>query len=363
MKVHPSQLIPGCLVIKDVKGKTNRPIMQKNTVLDEELIEILQKFLVKEVEVSPRLSEGTPFIPGKVSKQKPTEKRESQKDKAALSYHELYLDAVDQYKHMFHDWQNGKNVNITNVRQLINPLLERIDEVGLSLYNFHQNSTKDDYLYHHSIVTSLLAAFLAKKSPYKNEWMQIGTAGFLADCGMAKIDEQIVKKEGTLTSEEYEEIKKHPVLSYRLVEKIPSLSQGIKLAILQHHERLDRSGYPLGVGGDKIHPYARFIAISDIYHAMTSERIYQPQQSPFKVIEEMVYEQFGKLDHPLVQSFVSSLTNFGTGTRVRLSNQQQAEIVFVEVNYPTRPMVRLDTGDKVISLKDDQSIYIDEILT
>ncbi len=361
MKVHPSQLIPGCVVVKDLIGKTGRPIMHGKTVLTDDLIDILHRFLIEEVEVFSRLEDGKPYVPGrKVVEKEPTRETSAPSD---LPFTECYMWTVKQYKQMFLDWKNGKNMQINQVRKLIVPLLERVDEIGLKLYNLHKLSTAKDYFFHHAVMVALLSAFLAKKSNYKHEWIQIGIAGFLADCGMVKIDEHILFKAGPLSSAEYEEIKKHPVYSYRFVEPVSSVSQGTKLAILQHHERLDGSGYPLGVGGEKIHPYARLIAISDIYHAMTAERAYQKPQSPFKVIEEMVYEQFGKLDHPLVENFVSSLTNFGTGTKVVLSNKQKAEIVFIESQHPTRPMVRLLSGQQVISLKDDRSLYIEEILS
>ncbi|SDM40350.1 HD-GYP domain-containing protein [Sediminibacillus halophilus] len=361
MKVHPSQLVPGCVVVKDLIGKTGRPIMHGKTVLTDELIDILHRFLIDEVEVFSRLEDGKPYIPGK--KEVVEAQAEEKNVPSDLPFTDFYIWTVQQYKRMFTDWRNGKKLQINQVRKLIVPLLERVDEIGLRLYNLHKLSTGKDYFYHHAVMVGLLSAFLAKKSNYKHEWIQIGIAGFLADCGMAKIDDRILFKAGPLNTAEYEEIKKHPVYSYRFVETVSSLSKGMKLAILQHQERLDGSGYPLGVAGEKIHPYARFIAISDIYHAMTAERVYQKPQSPFKVIEEMLYEQFGKLDHPLVENFVSSLTNFGTGTKVTLSNKQQAEIVFIEAKHPTRPMVRLQSDQQVISLKDDRSLYIEEILS
>ena len=88
--------------------------------------------------------------------------------------------------------------------------------------------------------------------------------------------------------------------------------------------------YSLGLTGDKIHKYARIIAISDMYHAMTSERLYKEKQSPFKVIEEIEQDQFSKLDPEIVRSFIRNLANFSIGTKVRLSNKKNAEIVFID---------------------------------
>ena len=61
------------------------------------------------------------------------------------------------------------------------------------------------------------------------------------------------------------------------------MNQGVWLDGLQHHERIDGSGYPMRVKGEKIHPYAKIVAIADIYHAMTSNRNYRKAESPYLV--------------------------------------------------------------------------------
>ncbi|HSH45149.1 MAG TPA: HD domain-containing phosphohydrolase, partial [Longimicrobiales bacterium] len=73
----------------------------------------------------------------------------------------------------------------------------------------------------------------------------------------------IVFKEGKLTEYEYHEIKKHPTYSYRMLEKNALVSTKVKLAVLQHHERMDGSGYPLGIKAQQIHPYARIVMVCD----------------------------------------------------------------------------------------------------
>ncbi|MDL4840919.1 HD-GYP domain-containing protein [Aquibacillus rhizosphaerae] len=365
MWVHPKQLVPGCRIVTDVMGKTNRPIVPKNIVLDEVHIQVLQDFLVMNVEVSPRLANGVPFVPRELTKEEIEENKKdksSNKNKIALSFDDQYLEAVQRYKQLFLNWQSGSAVNMRQVRDIIVPLLERIDEVGLDLFLLHQYASKQDYFYHHGIAMGLISGFLAKKKGFKKEWVQVGLAGFLADSGMSKVSISLFNKSETLSLPEYEEIKKHPTYSYRFVEKVPSLSVGVKLAILQHHERLDGSGYPLGVDKSKIHPYACILAVSDSYHAMTSERVYQKKQSPFKVIEEMMLDQFDKFDHEVLRVFVDSLANFSTGTKVLLSNQKKAEIVFIDSKQMTRPMVRLENSNEIFSLMDRRSIYIEEIL-
>ena len=69
-----------------------------------------------------------------------------------------------------------------------------------------------------------------------------------------------------------------------MVQHVSLLKEGAKVAIIQHHERLDGSGYPFGLTNNKIHTVAKIIGVADTYHAMTSERLYRKKQSPFKVL-------------------------------------------------------------------------------
>ncbi|MFC4402318.1 HD-GYP domain-containing protein [Gracilibacillus xinjiangensis] len=358
MQVHPNQLIPGCILLKPVEGKTKHPIIFDNTVIEEKHIEVLQHFGVKAIEVSERLVSGVTFQPGDLK-----EESKDETGTATTDFATLYKKAVQSYKTLFKKWQSGSPINVNELRRIVIPLFNCMEDIQLDVFLLHKYATKEDYFYHHGISVALISAHLAKKVGYHKEWIQIGIAGILADCGMAKLDSTIMQKERTLTLSEYNEIKKHATLSYRLVENIAGLSKEVKLSILQHHERLDGSGYPLGVKDDKIHPFAKIIAISDTYHAMTSERCYRKKQSPFKVIEEMLILAYTKFDYVLLQTFAQTLLNYSIGTSILLSNGQEAIIVYAKPETPIRPIVRLTSTNEVISLKDKPALFIEKIIS
>lgn len=256
MRVEPSQLVPGCVLMKDVIGKTNRPIIYKNTVLTEEQILILKKFLIPNVEVSHKLENGEIFKPLPVQKdhKEPKKVKTKTKEDKQIPFKKHYLEVVQKYKRLFHNWKNNAPINMPYVRELVVPLFEQIDKIGIEILKLHHYSTKNDYFYHHSIAVGILSTFLAKKLGYNHgESIQVGLAGFLSDCGMAKIDAEIINKFHSLTYREMDEMKEHPKYSYRFVESIPTISKEVKLAIIQHHERLDGSGYPFQLKGKKIH--------------------------------------------------------------------------------------------------------------
>src|SRR5690625_4436018 len=179
---------------------------------------------------------------------------------------------------------------------------------------------------------------------------------------MAKVDPNILDKENVLTYIEREEINKHPSYSYLLVKPIQTIKESVKLAVLQHHERLDGSGYPLGLVGDQINQYARIIAVCDTYHAMTSERKYQKRQSPFKVMEELRKDQFLKFDPHIVQIFIKSFMNLSLGEKVKLSNHQVGKITFIDMDNLMTPLIMLEDDERIYSLKDDHTVFISDFI-
>ncbi|WP_027408152.1 HD-GYP domain-containing protein [Anoxybacteroides tepidamans] len=360
IRVKINQLQEGCILAEDVTGKTKKTIIPRNTVLDSTLLNILVKFLIEDVYVEPVLSNGQPFKPSEIIEPKsPKNEIENKKEDVVT----LYLRAVQQYKKFFQAWQLGSPIDIGKIRELIIPLLDRLIENRRELLTLYRYTTKEDYLYHHAISVGLLSGFLAKYLNYsKGDCYQIALAGVLCNCGMSKIDEKIITKKSALTSEEYKEMKQHTVLGYKMVQKIPVLQEGVKLAVLQHHERNDGSGYPFGISDKQIHPYSKIVSVADVYHAMVSERLYRKKESPFKALEQIQVDNFGKLSMEVVQVLLDSLTTFNNGTKVKLSNGEMAEIVFIQRKEPTRPIVKTMNTNQFISLNEQRNIFIEEVI-
>ncbi|GLH63931.1 HD-GYP domain-containing protein [Parageobacillus sp. G301] len=354
-KLH--QLQEGCILAEDVLGKTKKTIMPKNTVLTPALLNVLEKFLIEEVCVRPVLANGNPFRPAELFGQHDGDNTSNEQPIS------LYLKAVQKYKKAFQSWQSGFPIDIGEIRDIIIPLFDRFVHNRKELLTLYRYATKEDYLYHHAVSVGLLSGFLAKQLDYsKGDCYQIVLAGILSDCGMAKVDQRILAKKSALTTSEYEEVKRHTVFGYRMVRKITSLKEGVKLTVLQHHERNDGTGYPFGIRDRQIHPYSKIVAVADVYHAMTSERLYRRKQSPFKALEKIQVEHFGKLSMEAIQILLDSLINFHIGKVVKLSNGEMAEIVFMQREAPTRPIVKIVDKDEFLSLSEHRDIHIEEVI-
>lgn len=360
MRVNVDNLKEGCILTDDVLSKTNRPIMSKKTVLSNQLIDVLKIFLVKEVEVEKTLVNGMPFNAPAIGADL---KASANTNAADYNFIDLFLRAKQDFKKEFISWQSGMQIDIAKLRSIIVPLIEQTEINSSDIFHLHHYSTKTEYLYDHPLAVGITSAFIAKKLNYgKGDVTQIALAGCLSDCGMAKISPKLLNKKTTLTVDEFEEIKKHPTYSYQMVKNSPLLKDGAKIAILHHHERLDGSGYPFGEKAHRIHPFAKILAVADSFHAMTSERIYKPKHSPFKVLEMINEELFGEFDITALKALSSAIMNFSIGSKIRLSDGQAAEIIFVEEKNPARPLVRLIDSNEILALEKNRHLHIEEVI-
>nr|WP_280518549.1 HD domain-containing phosphohydrolase [Lederbergia wuyishanensis] len=323
-------------------------------------LEVLKSFLIKEVDIESKLENGELFS-GLGTEDSPS--LSEVKTSPALSFLDYYGQAVEQYKKEFLSWQSGLGVNISNIRNILLPLYEKAQENKEWIRKIHRYSNKEDYYYHHPIAVALIASFIAKGLGYDNgQCLQIALAGCLADCGMAKINESSFMNTRSLNEQDWNEIKKHPVHSYQMVKNIPLLKTETKIAILQHHERLDGSGYPIGEMGKRVQMQSQIVAIADIYHAMTAERPYKNMQSPFKSLQVMEEDQFGKLHISILKVLISAIASLPVGTTVKLSDGQFGKVIYVKQDAMLRPLVKiLDTGE-ILDLEKKRNIYITSII-
>ena len=361
VRVKIQELQEGCILAEDVYSLTNRPIVNKKTILSDEILTILKAFLIKDVVVEKIMVDGKNFIPTEfIEEEKEDDVLQAESEK---SFIDLFLMGVRQYKKEFKNWQAGLPVDITKIRNILLPLIEKLDSSSSELFSLHHLSTNEEYLFQHSVAVGLLSAFIGKKLNYnKGDIVQLALGGCLADAGMAKIKPAILNNSSTLSLQEFEEVKRHSAHSYKMVKDITILRESTKIGIVQHHERLDGSGYPLGELDNKINSVAKLIAVADTFHAMTCSRLYRRKQSPFKVLEMMLQDSFGKYDIAAMQAISSGIMTFSIGSKVKLSDGQIAEILFIEERSPTRPLIKIIANGDIMNLEKNRQLFIEEVL-
>lgn len=147
---------------------------------------------------------------------------------------------------------------------------------------------KEPYTGHHSLKVSKISFLIGKELNLNNDSLKaLRYASFLHDLGKIFIPSEILNKYGKLNEREYCLIKDHVLKSYEIVKEI-NLPKPTDAIILQHHERLNGSGYPFGLKNGEILIEAKILAVADVIDAMLSNRPYRPPLSKEMVIEELI---------------------------------------------------------------------------
>ncbi len=146
---------------------------------------------------------------------------------------------------------------------------------------------KDRYTRGHSDRVAHLSAEIAGALGFSAEQVeQVRIAGIVHDVGKIGVPEAVLCKPGRLTDEEFDKIKLHPEIGFRILEGIPGL-QAILPGVLHHHERFDGNGYPHGLAGEEIPLLARIIGVADTFDAMSSNRAYRSKMPREVVLAEI----------------------------------------------------------------------------
>jgi putative nucleotidyltransferase with HDIG domain len=166
---------------------------------------------------------------------------------------------------------------------------------------------RDRYTKTHSDMVAEYAAKLAVQVGLSEEAVRaLRIAGVLHDVGKLVIPDDILKKPGPLTPEEYDIIKRHPLVGEMLIRESPFLEDVIQ-GVGCHHERYDGSGYPRGLQGEDIPLLGRVMAVADAYSAMRLDRPYRKALSPEQIDAELRSEAGAKFDPRLVDLFLEML--------------------------------------------------------
>ena len=166
---------------------------------------------------------------------------------------------------------------------------------------------KDRYTCGHSERVGILARMTGREMGLAPEDIQeLEWAGLLHDIGKIGIPESILNKPGKLTNDEYAVIKKHPQMSYDVLEPIEALA-GVMRTVIEHHENFDGTGYPKGLRGEAISLSGRIMHVVDVFDALTSDRAYRGAYDIEKALAILRQDAGTKFDATVVDSFIRVL--------------------------------------------------------
>lgn len=229
-----------------------------------------------------------------------------------------------------------------NLNKLAKNIVDEISSAKNVLVSLVDIKSMDNYTYEHSVNVTVLSLVLgAELRLSKNDLYDLGIGAMLHDIGKAFLPKEILLKKGKLTDEEYAVAKEHTTKGYNYLKELYSIPGPARIIALQHHEKVDGTGYPSGLTGNKISKLAKIIAITDTYDAMTSDKPYKKAVSPQEAIEYIMGSAGTHFDFEIAQTFVRKVVPYPVGTLVRLSNGDYAVVEEVVPNFPLRPKVKV----------------------
>lgn len=243
--------------------------------------------------------------------------------------------------------------NIDGAIDVAREMVENIIENGIESIDFNSLKIYDDYTFIHSVNVAILASVLGMLMRLSHDEIDdLMIAGLLHDLGKYQIPVDILNKQGRLTENEYMLLKTHSQRSYDLIENRMDISDGVKKAVLLHHENIDGSGYPLGIMGESIPMLAKILHVADTYDALIADRAYKKGYTPGEASEYLMGGCGIMFDPAIIDVFIKRYPIYQKGSEVVLSNGEHALIIENTGDHIARPVVRMVTDGSTIDLTD-----------
>lgn len=355
--VRTEFLQEGMRIDQNLKDRMDRVLIAKGTHLNQYQIHALHQMRIPGVQIAEGEEEEEEIKPAPpamsaIAKNNISKNRTDDPSKVQLS-ESIKKRVSEGIQFLYNDTESPAFSETSN--KVTKQLLKAIDDSHAIAVDISVLKTSDEYTFKHSVDVATMSMIVAKKMGMKDsDVYNIGVAGLLHDMGKSKIPLDILNKPAKLTTEEFEIMKQHSVYGYQILNEKECFSAQIALAVLQHHEKMNGKGYPMGVTGERISPYAKILSVVDVYDALVTERPYKKAMTQRDAIE-LLMSMTEDLDINVMRSFLASVILYPVDSIVQLSNGEQACVVRNNPESVLRPtVVGLESG-RVYELATDLS--------
>lgn len=261
--------------------------------------------------------------------------------------------AKDRVQNAFLAARLGKALNVRTVEPVIGDILASVRRNPQAFGGLMRCKLRNEFVYHHALAVSALMISLARKMKLtETEVREAGLAGLLLDIGVNYLPLNPDLPKGDFRNADPKIWQQHVMLGFRALQNDDDLPQAVLDACLQHHERIDGSGFPKGLAGDAIAPMARMAAICDTFDFLLTRTDGGPPLDPGVAVQRLTRDE-GAFDPDILRMFVESVGMYPTGTFVRLASDKLAMVIDIDPRDSTKPVVQVfydyATGQRVVA--------------
>lgn len=322
--------------------KLGKPIYSENGVvllaegveLTDKLIEKLKRYNVSTIYIEDEASEGIDIveaIPEEMLVEAIGTVKKGLKDLAELNMSHPNIQGM---------MKSGRAIR--SFQKIFRGIVSCLSENRMAINLLATTKIQENYVYSHSVNVAIYACQLALENGLQlKDIEEIGLGAMLHDLGKLYISRDILHKPGKLTEEEFEQVKAHCQLGFDTIRKVHEIPVPVAHCALQHHEKIDGTGYPRGLKGDEIHRYAKIISVIDVFDAVTSPRHYRSAVLPHKGMELLYSGSGTHFDSRQVELFKKCIAIYPQGLTVKLNDGRVGIVSEYNFDAVGRPQIRI----------------------
>jgi putative nucleotidyltransferase with HDIG domain len=255
----------------------------------------------------------------------------------------VYQAAKTIVRNAMHDTRLGRAINMDEVNRVVSEMTESVFRNPDALTSLSRLKQFDEYTFFHSVNTSILVMSLGRNLGFDRGTLhQVGVGTLLHDIGKTKVPLEILNKPGRFEPHEMEIMKQHVLRGVEVLTSTTGLGDSYVRPALEHHERVDGTGYPHRRVRAELSQFGLMAAVVDIYDAITSDRCYHKGRVAHEALQFLYRLSLeGHLDATLVQRFIQVVGVYPVGSVVELNTGETAIVKQIHHHAPLAPVVLL----------------------
>ncbi|HPZ39396.1 MAG: HD-GYP domain-containing protein [Atribacterota bacterium] len=238
--------------------------------------------------------------------------------------------------------QRGSKFSYEKVAKVLEEVMEEILNYPGTVFYLVQIRQCSDSIFSHSVSVGVISLLLGHYLSLDMDYLKkLGLGALLHDLGKIRFPPQLLEEREKITEDDKKLISLHPIWSREIIQMQPGYDFLVSLIALQHHERMDGSGYPYGLIGEDIHFLSRICACADVYDALTVDRPYRKRFSYAEALEYLMGNSHSLFDLQVVTTMVRHIAPYPVGEVVKLTSGETAVVIKLNEGLPIRPVVRV----------------------